>query len=160
MTNTQREEAAAVVTLISRLLRRLYALEPEDPAMELPGAQMRVCVALLEKPRTITCLSKELGTSLSAATQLVDRLEKSGLVERYVEDDDRRIKRLKLTQRGREIMQARRDKRIDRLVKVLDTMHTDDRKLVIPVLEKLIEAGQTVENESDDMLPIDEKALE
>lgn len=48
-------------------------------------------------------LSKVLGTDASAATWLVDRLEGKGLVERRMSAEDRRVKRVVLTARGRTV---------------------------------------------------------
>ncbi len=146
---TVREQAIAINALFSKLARRLNKLETGDPVIELPVAQMRVCVALLEKPRSMGCLSKELGISLSAVTQLADRLEKAELVERYVESDDLRIKRMRLSSHGEEIMRTRRERRVERLVKVLECMPADEREIVTPVFQRLYEASLMIDQLSE-----------
>ncbi|MCX6344798.1 MAG: MarR family transcriptional regulator [Armatimonadetes bacterium] len=156
-----REQAVAVNALFSKLARRLNKLETGDPVTELPVAQMRVCFALLEKPRTMGCLSKELGISLSAVTQLADRLEKAELVERYVESDDLRMKRMRLSSHGEEIMTTRRERRIERLVKILECMPAQDRELITPAFQRLYDASLKIDLGSEaDMLPIVEQILD
>ena len=49
-----------------------------DPADDLPLAQLRVCSLLVGGDRSISCLSRELGITMSATTQLADRLERTG----------------------------------------------------------------------------------
>lgn len=136
-----REQSEAVVTLLSKLLRRLFTLTVDDPAMELPGAQMRVCNILRDGPRTMSSLSAELVISHSAATQIADRLERAGMVERLQETDDRRCKRLALTQRGIEVMQARVERRILRTLKVLESISAEQRDAAVTALRVLLEAG-------------------
>ena len=50
--------------------------------------------------RTMTELSRELGTDNSAVTRAVDRLQKSGLVERNSDTGDRREYRITITGAG------------------------------------------------------------
>ena len=93
------ETAEAVAGLIPRLARGLTSSE-KDPADNLPLAQLRLCGILSEGPRPMSVLSRELGVSLSALTQIADRLERTRLVKRVVEENDRRVRCLQLTARG------------------------------------------------------------
>jgi DNA-binding MarR family transcriptional regulator len=147
--NDIKTQATAINTLFSKIARRINKLETGDLAIELPVAQMRVCVALLEKPRTMGCLSKELGISMSAVTQLADRLEKAELVERYAEPDDLRVKRLRLSERGKQIMISRRERRVARFERALELMSVNDRSLVEPIFQKLYEASLMIDNQSE-----------
>jgi len=138
--NIIRDQAMEISATLPKIIRRLFAMEADDPAMDLPVAQVRVCGVLQDGPRTITCLSKELGISTSAATQIADRLEKSGLVERLSETDDRRVKNLQLTSQGAEIMRRRREKRIERIQNMLKQVSPEDREKIISVLQTLLKA--------------------
>ena len=62
----------------------------------------------------MSVLSRELGVSLSAMTQIADRLERARLVKRQFEGTDRRVRSLQLTSRGQKIMQAREEARVQR----------------------------------------------
>ena len=49
----------------------------------------------------MSSLGRELGVSLSAITQIADRLERAGLVTRVAKGGDRRVRRLELTRAAR-----------------------------------------------------------
>lgn len=137
-----REQSEALVVLLSRLMRRLFTLTVDDPAMEFPGAQMRMCNVLWDGPRTMSALSDELGTSHSAITQIADRLERAEMVERLQEADDRRCKRLTLTPKGIEVMRQRRERRVLRTLSALESLSPDERAAAVSALTILLEASQ------------------
>src|SRR5438552_15134127 len=93
-------------------MRRLFTLDPSHPANDLPLAQLRVCTILQSGPRTVSAIVEELRISVSAATQIADRLERSGLVERVAEPDVRRMHQVQLTVHGTEGMRSRRETRV------------------------------------------------
>ena len=145
-------QAAEIVDLAPRMMRRLFALDMDDPATDLPVAQVRMCTILRDGPQTMSAISRELGISLSAVTQLADRLETSGLVQRTCEDGDRRVKHLKLTPDGERIMRARRKKRVARVVQVLAQLTPNDRERLVVALRELAELSAS----STPSPPIDE----
>src|SRR5258707_163958 len=112
------DDAAQLECLLPTLLRRPYTL---DPVSEVPVAQRQVCSILPSGARSMSSLSDELCISVSAVTQIADRLEKAGMVERISEPDDRRMKILQLTEVGQEIMRRRRENRVKRIS--LDLAH-------------------------------------
>jgi DNA-binding MarR family transcriptional regulator len=138
-----REQSEAMLSMLSGLWRRLSALDADDPAMEIPGAQMRVCGILRDGPRTMSALSDDLGISHSAITQIADRLERAGMVERVSQAGDRRCKSLRLTSRGVEVMRARMERRVVRTMRVLKSLSADQRAAALSVLSALMEAGMT-----------------
>lgn len=156
-----REQAATLNTLVSKVMRRINMLEAEDPIIELPIAQMRVCFVLLDSPKTMSNLSKELGISLSAVTQLANRLEKANLVERHVEPDDLRVKMMQLSPHGEKLMRARREQRIERLIKMLECMQAEDRSLITQAFQKLYDTSIMIDHGSKpNVLPIVEQILD
>ncbi len=136
-----REQSEEIVALLSRILRRLFTLAADDPAMEIPGAQMRVCGVLRDGPRTMGSLSNELGISQSAMTQIADRLERTGMVERLQPEDDRRCKRLALTAHGVQMMEARKERRVQQALKALETLTPEQRSGAVSALALLLEAS-------------------
>ena len=139
-----RDQAVAVTELLPRLARRLFRMDDDDPVMEMPVAQLRMCGILLDGPRTMSSLSKELGISLSAITQIAGRLEKSGLVERLTESHDRRVRCLQLTHLGSQIMATRKQKRVEGVLDVLARLSQQQREDVISSLRDLLSAGEDV----------------
>lgn len=53
----------------------------------------------------IGSLGTELGVSHAAASQMLEKLVQSGLVRRYENPKDRRIKRIELTEAGKQVLQ-------------------------------------------------------
>jgi DNA-binding MarR family transcriptional regulator len=140
------EEAKKITLLLPALMRQLFTFE-DDLAAELPLAQLRVCVLLNGGPRSMSLISKELGISLSAMTQLADRLENAKMVARVTQDGDRRVRCLELTQKGRKIICHREEARIQNVLTVLNNMSGSARVEVINALETLLAACLDVKAE-------------
>jgi DNA-binding MarR family transcriptional regulator len=134
-------QAAKLESLLPKLMRRLFTLDPSHPANELPVAQLRVCTILQAGPRTVSAISEELGISVSAATQIADRLERAGYVERVAGQDDRRMKKLQLTVHGAEVMRSRRETRVRRAAAALEQLPPSARAEVLQALHVLLDAG-------------------
>lgn len=78
-------------------------------AKGLSVAQFRVlCVVEREAANSLTEVATLTGSSLPAASRLVGRLVERGHLSRDESDDDRRCRRLILTDRGREALLAGR----------------------------------------------------
>src|SRR6185369_12814300 len=105
-------QAQELTALFLAATRQLLAVD--DQAAELPLRQLRVCMLLYEGPRAMSSISRELGVSQSALTQIADRLEKARLVRRSFEGPDRRVRSLQLTPRGQRIMRLREQARVER----------------------------------------------
>src|SRR5437660_5211187 len=98
------DQAILLECLLPKLMRRLFTLEQDHPVQELPLAQLRVCAILANGPKSMSAIGEELRNSTSAITQLADRMERAGLVERGPGSDDRRVRELRLTKEGAEMM--------------------------------------------------------
>jgi DNA-binding MarR family transcriptional regulator len=136
------EQAAQLESLLPRVMRKLFTLEQDHPATELPLSQLRVCMILQNGPRSLSALSEELGISVSAVTQLTDRLERAGFVERTAEEEDRRMKRVAMTAQGDALMKARRRTRVQRAENALAGMAPEERTVVLNALELLLASAQ------------------
>ncbi|MGW8257161.1 MAG: MarR family winged helix-turn-helix transcriptional regulator, partial [Thermoguttaceae bacterium] len=115
------EQAKAIAALLPRLMQGLFSVV-NDPALDLPLAQLRVCRNLCDGPRSMSVLSRELGVSLSAMTQLADRLERANLVSRVAAHADRRVRCLQLTPQGEKMMRLRDNYRVKRVLAVLNNI--------------------------------------
>jgi DNA-binding MarR family transcriptional regulator len=93
----------SVAYLISRVNSRLWKMVAQRTMAELgiPSAQGSVLFMVASGKCTLAAeLAREYGIDASAATRLIDRLEKRGLLTRVRCNDDRRIVRLAVTQEG------------------------------------------------------------
>jgi DNA-binding MarR family transcriptional regulator len=61
---------------------------------------------LANRDRTLTELADLLGVSKQAAIKVVDEMEARGFLTRHPDPDDRRVKLLRLTDKGREVRRA------------------------------------------------------
>jgi DNA-binding MarR family transcriptional regulator len=134
------EQARTTARLLHELLRHLAAGADEDPVVDLPLAQLRVCGVLSQGPRSMSALSRELGVSLSAMTQLADRLERAQLVNRVAQGGDRRVRCLQLTERGEKMMRYHEDLRVRRISAALEHLEPGARKQVTAALQTMIQA--------------------
>ncbi len=134
------DQAKTLATLLPALMRQLMA-GVNDPAVELPLAQLRVCSILCGGPWPMSALGRELGVSLSAMTQIADRLERARLVKRVPKGSDRRIRCLELTEHGEKIMRLHEDARIERVLAVLKRLAPKAREEALASLQRLIRAS-------------------
>jgi len=135
-------QAETVVAALKSILRDMFIVD--DATSDLPLRQLRVCAFLAEGPRSMSALSRELGVSLSAITQIADRLVAAGLAERVAEEADRRVRCLQLTIQGRQIMQRRQQIKIRRAQAALQHISRGDQKKLLASLANLKHACQEI----------------
>ncbi len=151
--------AGDLVALLPSISRQIARTGEADPASELPVAQLRVCAILREGSHPMTTLAHELGITLSALTQLVDRLEHAGLVARTADENDRRVKQLQLTPYAVEIFARRKAARIQRAAHALATMGEEKQLLVLETLHLLLNALQdTISDAKPKIIPANEES--
>ncbi|MDR3707649.1 MAG: MarR family winged helix-turn-helix transcriptional regulator [Capsulimonadaceae bacterium] len=153
--------AAEIERKLPRMMRRLFTLSINEPAGELPVAQSRLCSHLLSVGASpITEIAEELGVTASAACQIADRLEKIGFVQRDPGLQDRRVRYLSLTEHGRALMTARRDRRTARVAQVLSSLPSARRTEIADAINALLNAATeqpTPDNPGRQTPPAEEK---
>jgi DNA-binding MarR family transcriptional regulator len=101
-------------------------------------AQVRALYALRE-PLSMRELAERLYLDPSNLTALVDRLEELGLVERQADADDRRVKRLVITEKGvhlsEEIIGA-----VFAESSVFDVLDADEQRQLLVLLGKMADS--------------------
>ncbi|OBJ99049.1 MarR family transcriptional regulator [Mycolicibacterium fortuitum] len=80
-----------------------------------------------EGPMRVTALAEAEGASQSGMTQLVQRLEQQGLVERCSDPDDGRACLVKVSKGGRDLWEERAVLRKQRIAELLAGLSDDDR---------------------------------
>jgi DNA-binding MarR family transcriptional regulator len=134
------DDAHRAADLLVTFLRGLRTGD-DDPVAELPLAQLRLCNVLARGPRPMSEISREIGTSLSAVTQIADRLERTDLIKRVPRGDDRRVRCLQLTEQGENMMRAHEEMRIGCVSRVLERLTPSERQTVINTFETLVRAS-------------------
>jgi DNA-binding MarR family transcriptional regulator len=87
-------------------------------------------------------LAERLGVPASRMVALVDHLEEAGLVERRPDPEDRRVRGLHLTRKGRGVLERAFKIAIDYETRLCAGINREERELLIDLLQKL-QAGQT-----------------
>ena len=92
--------------------------------------------------RSQQALAERLGVPASRMVALVDHLEDAGLVERRLDPDDRRVRGLYLTRKGRGALERAAKIAIDYETRLCAGINREEREQLIDLLQKL-QAGQT-----------------
>ena len=88
-------------------------------------------------------LAERLAIPPSRMVALVDHLEESGLLERRADPEDRRVRGLHLTRKGRGALERAGKIAIDYETRLCAGINREERELLIDLLQKL-QKGQTV----------------
>jgi DNA-binding MarR family transcriptional regulator len=109
MTNSQTDDNLAQPDFAILLAASWRALTDElQRTMITAGLDMRpsfgfVIRAVAAESPTISRLAELLGVTKQAASLLADEVERAGFIERFADEEDRRLRRLRLTDSGREV---------------------------------------------------------
>jgi DNA-binding MarR family transcriptional regulator len=100
---------------------------PEWVAQELTFGQMRLLFLLSRHgPSPISRIAEWLGVGMPAASGIVDRIERHGLVERHHRLDDRRVVDCQLTPAGRALIDEIVGMRSGVLRQMLQVLNEDE----------------------------------
>lgn len=140
--------AVGVTAGLERLIGLFRSLSPSD-GLSLTAA---ATLATLERsgPRRLTALAVQEGVTQPAMTQLVARLQDSGLVRREADPADGRVVQVRLTDQGREMLARRRAVRAERLAGILARISPEDQaalRAALPAIDALASAQR-----DDDLL--------
>lgn len=118
------------------VIRRYLVPSPEERG-NLTGAQFVVLKLLLADPSglTVTELASRFGVSASAMTGMVDRLAKSGLVERRRSEQDRRVVWIQATDAGRQALAEAQVRRRERFREVFRRVGEDKLAALVAAME-------------------------
>ena len=98
--------------------------------------------ALIHINSRVTCgvtdIGDDLGVTSAAASQMLERLVQNGLIERHEDPDDRRAKRIVLTERGHQVVRRSMEARQRWFSTLADRMSPDERDLAIMALRTLV----------------------
>ncbi|WP_306974940.1 MarR family winged helix-turn-helix transcriptional regulator [Alkalibacillus salilacus] len=100
---------------------------------------------------TIGELSKKMYLAFSTTTDLVDRMEKNELIERIRDPKDRRVVRIHLLSKGKDIIDEVIDKRQQYLKDVLNSYSVEEVEILRRSMTQLFEEmKQQEENQKED----------
>ncbi len=109
----------------------------------LSFSQVNILMRLMHgEISSVSEIGDMMGISNAAASQTVDRLVVMGFIERTEDPDDRRTKRLALTDRGRSTIEKGVEARVKWIENVTDTLTTEQQARIISALTLLTEAAR------------------
>jgi DNA-binding MarR family transcriptional regulator len=115
---------------------------PEISELDLSLTQLKGLSVLdehVEEALSVKALSERLGLSLAATSRSVDGLVKRKLIERDEDPDDRRVRRVRLTARGRRTVERLVEIRIAALERLVESFDDEQRDKLADALDSIIE---------------------
>ena len=133
--------AAALTTDLERIFGLFRSLSPAS------GLSMTTAATLsgIERlgPQRLTVLAAREGVTQPAMTQLISRLEESGLVRREASPEDGRVVLVVITDEGRAVLARRRSVRSERMAAIVAQLSPEHRAALasaLPALDALASA--------------------
>jgi DNA-binding MarR family transcriptional regulator len=130
--------AAALTTDLERIFGLFRSLSPAS-GLSITAAATLASIERLG-PQRLTVLAAREGVTQPAMTQLISRLEESGLVRREASPEDGRVVLVVITDEGRAVLARRRSVRSDRMAAIiaqLDPEHRAALAMALPALDAL-----------------------
>lgn len=130
--------AAALAADLERIVGLFRSLSPAS-GLSMTAAATLASIERLG-PQRLTVLAAREGVTQPAMTQLITRLEESGLVRREASAEDGRVVLVVITDDGREVLAQRRLVRTGKLAGIITRLapeHRDALASALPALDAL-----------------------
>ncbi|MET0901805.1 MAG: MarR family transcriptional regulator [Acidimicrobiales bacterium] len=112
-----------------------------DTALGVPPGQLSaLSVLVFGGERTIAQLAEAEQVTSPTMTRIVDGLEQASLAERHPHPKDGRATLVRATRRGRRVMERGRQRRVDRITKILEQLADDDVRALEQAVGSLADA--------------------
>lgn len=85
-------------------------------------------------------MEKHLEIAQSTTVNLIKKLEQKGLVETFVDEKDKRVKRIRITETGRKICEWSNDKAEREGHKMYDVLTEEEKTIFFMLLEKICDS--------------------
>ena len=119
------ELAAALTTDLEGIFRLFRSLSPAS-GLSMTAAATLASIERLG-PQRLTVLAAREGVTQPAMTQLISRLEESGLVRREASPEDGRVVLVAITDEGRAVLARRRSVRSERMAAIIAQLGPEHR---------------------------------
>ncbi|MBM4047014.1 MAG: MarR family transcriptional regulator [Planctomycetes bacterium] len=137
--NGLERDVRRVAALFPQIFKQLTAVESRKTAPpEITIAQVRALRILGENDgRTMGELSDAAAITMPTATATVDKLVEAGLASRENDPSDRRVVRVKLTDKGRQFVEEHNRRRLEYVGRALRRLPTTDRAELVKAFETI-----------------------
>jgi len=128
--------AERIHSVAIRLLRRL---RKSDAASGLPGPKLSaLSVLVFGGPQTLKDLAAAEQVRAPTMSRLVGELEHEGLASKTGDKDDRRVVRIAATGKGRALLEAGRERRLEVLTQQIAALSREERAVLDRAAEVLL----------------------
>lgn len=127
-------------TVVERIVAMARTLNKSHPMSR--SASGVLATLDLNGPLRLTALAAREGVTQPAMTQLVSRLQASGLITREPDPNDGRVVRIVITDAGRALMDTRRAERTNRLSTLLSQLSPEQRKTIAEAMPALLDLAE------------------
>jgi len=130
--------AAELTTDLEGIFRLFRSLSPASGLSMTAAATLSAVERL--GPQRLTALAAREGVTQPAMTQLISRLEESGLVRREASPEDGRVVLVAITDEGRAVLARRRSVRSERMAAIIAQLGPEHRAalaIALPALDAL-----------------------
>ncbi len=90
----------------------------------------------------VTDLGEHLGVSSAAASQMLEHLVEEGLIERTEDPDDRRMKKITLTDKGSRVMKESVSARLGWLEQLTTNLSKDEKRQITSAMDLIIKKAE------------------
>jgi DNA-binding MarR family transcriptional regulator len=107
----------------------------------LKPAQFQVLAELLGRDpaaMTVSDLARAVVLTSGAMTPLLDRLDERGLIHRQTDPEDRRSRRITITEKGRSLIARALDRQVTRHRSLNSVLSAEERAALSDILRKLL----------------------
>lgn len=101
------------------------------------------CIVLKNLSQNDNCkmseLSGALRVTLANMTSMADRMERDGYLRRVPDSEDRRIVRIRMTPKGKNIVKKMKEKRRKGLISILGKITDEEKESLLKIMTKIAE---------------------
>ncbi len=129
------------VKLVPQIARKTIRREAGELASGHITLPQFLILNILEEDDELrmTDIARTLGVSTAAATGIVERMVKSGYAQRKYDAADRRIIKIKLNPKGRELVQRINKQKKQNIVEIFGKLSSADRENFLKILIRIQE---------------------
>lgn len=128
-------ELFGMVRLHSHLWRTEWS---KDNPQDISISQLQTLDILAsEGPKSSSYLSQVIGVTSGGMTVISDKLVRLELVQRISDANDRRVVKLEITDKGREVLQAIQERRISLMEKMYSALNPQEFQQLLSIYRKL-----------------------
>ena len=126
---------------------RVVSFDAKKLQLDFNLSQLKAMSAFKEDGRDYTMgeLSRNIQVTMPSMTEMIDGLEELGVVERWRDPNDRRVVRVKLTEKGKQMRKEFMIKRREELENIFSKLNMEDWEKLIESLERASQILKKIE---------------